>query len=64
MPWSKAKGSMPVRLSSSPRQIRLRQDRWPFTLPSKNGEEANSAVATGCSASATRSFFTMSDSEE
>ena len=54
---------MPVRLSSSPRQMRLRQDLWPFSLPSKKGDEAKSAVATGCSASATRSFFTMSASE-
>ena len=54
---------MPVRLSSSPRQMRLRQHLWPFTLPSKNGLLANSAVATGCSASATRIFCTMSASE-
>jgi len=31
--------------------------------PSKKGELAKSAVATGCSASATRSFLTMSASE-
>ncbi len=33
-------------------------------FPSVNGEFANKAVATGCSASDTRSFFTMSASEE
>ena len=43
--------------------IRERQLRWPLGLPSKKGEDANSAVATGCKASATRSFFTMSASE-
>jgi hypothetical protein len=63
MPSSKTKGSIPVRLASRPRQMRERQHRWPFGLPSKNGDEAKSAVATGCSASATRSFFTMSASE-
>ena len=54
---------MPVRDSSSERQTRARQLLWPFTLPSKKGELANSAVATGCSASATRSFCTMSASD-
>jgi hypothetical protein len=43
--------------------MRLRQLRWPLGLPSKKGEEAKSAVATGCRARATRSFFTMSASE-
>jgi hypothetical protein len=33
-------------------------------LPSVIGELANSAVATGCSASPTRNFFTMSASDE
>ena len=54
---------MPVRLSSSPRQMRLRQLLWPLGLPSKNGDEAKSAVATGCNASATRIFCTMSASD-
>ena len=52
-----------MRASSSPRQMRDRQERWPFGRPSKKGEEAKSAVATGCSAMATRSFLTMSASE-
>ena len=43
---------MPVRSGSVSCQIRARQDCQPFTLPSKNGELAKSAVATGCSASA------------
>ncbi len=43
--------------------MRERQDLWPFVLPSKNGELAKSAVATGCNASATRNFCTMSASE-
>ncbi len=34
----------------------------PLGLPSVKGESANSAVAIGCSASDTRSFFTMSAS--
>ena len=64
MPCSNANGSMPERSSSVSRQISERNDRKPFGLPSVNGELANSAVATGCSASETRSFFTMSASEE
>jgi hypothetical protein len=56
-------GSMPVRGSVSRPDVE-RNDRKPFGLPSVNGELANSAVATGCSASDTRSFFTMSASEE
>jgi hypothetical protein len=32
-------------------------------LPSRKGELAKSAVATGCNASDTRSFFTMSASD-
>ena len=35
----------------------------PLGLLSRNGELANSAVATGCSASATRIFWTMSASD-
>ena len=44
--------------------MRERHDLWPFTLPSKTGLDANSAVATGCKASDTRSFCTMSASDE
>ena len=55
---------MPARWLSVSRQISERNDRKPFGLPSVNGELANSAVATGCSASDTRSFLTMSASEE
>src|SRR5580704_19364825 len=64
MPFSKAKGSMPERALSVSRQISERKDWKPFGLPSVNGELANRAVPTGCSASDTRSFFTMSASEE
>ena len=54
---------MPVRWLSVSRQIsRAHSDRKPFGCPSVNGELANSAVATGCSASDTRSFRTMSAS--
>jgi hypothetical protein len=38
---------MPVRSGSVSRQMRARQDCQPLTLPSKNGEQAKSAVATG-----------------
>ena len=38
-------------------------ERTPAGRPSKKGELAKSAVATGCNASATRSLATMSDSE-
>ena len=55
---------MPARALSVSRQISERNERKPLGLPSVNGELANSAVATGCSASDTRSFFTMSASEE
>ena len=55
---------MPERWLSVSVQICERKDRKPFGLPSVNGELANSAVATGCSASDTRSFFTMSASDE
>ncbi len=55
---------MPARLLSVSVQICERNERKPFGLPSVNGELANSAVATGCNASATRSFFTMSASDE
>jgi hypothetical protein len=63
MPSSKAKASMPVRSRSVCRQISERMDRKPFGLPSVKGELAKSAVATGCRASDTRSFRTMSASE-
>ena len=63
MPASNAKGNIPVRALSSPRQMRDRQDLCPFRPPSKNGDDANNAVATGCNASATRSFCTMSASD-
>ena len=62
MPSSKANGSMPVRRRSVSRQTSLRIDLKPLRRPSVNGEEANSAVAIGCSASETRSFLTMSAS--
>ena len=64
MPGSNAQGSMPARALSVSRQISERNERKPLGLPSVNGELAKSAVATGCSASETRSFFTMSASEE
>ena len=55
---------MPERSGSVSRQISERNERKPFGLLSVNGELANIAVATGCSASETRSFFTMSASDE
>ena len=55
---------MPARALSVSVQMCERKDKKPFGLPSVNGELANSAVATGCSASDTRSFLTMSASEE
>ncbi|MGY3295070.1 hypothetical protein ACVWWP_008137 [Bradyrhizobium sp. LM3.6] len=64
MPSSNAHGIMPERALSVSRQISDRKERKPFGLPSVNGELANKAVATGCSASETRSFLTMSASEE
>ena len=64
MPGSNAHGSMPARWLSVSVQICERNDRKPFGLPSVNGELANSAVAIGCSASDTRSFLTMSASDE
>jgi ParB-like chromosome segregation protein Spo0J len=63
MPSSKAQGSIPVRASSRPRQMRERQERCPLGRPSKKGEDAKRAVATGWSARATRSLATMSASE-
>ncbi|MNE44343.1 hypothetical protein D3C80_1385650 [compost metagenome] len=39
-----------------------RADRKPLGLPSVNGEQANRAVAIGCSASEARNFITMSAS--
>ncbi len=64
MPSSNANGSMPARWLSVSRHTSERNDRKPFGFPSVNGELANSAVATGWSASETRSFFTMSASDE
>ncbi|OIQ72820.1 hypothetical protein GALL_455520 [mine drainage metagenome] len=64
MPSSNAQGIIPARALSVSRQISERNDRKPLGLPSVNGELANSAVATGCNASDTRSFLTMSASEE
>ncbi len=55
---------MPARALSVSRQISERNDRKPLGLPSVNGELANKAVATGCSATDTLSFLTMSASEE
>ncbi len=55
---------MPVRRLSVSSQTSLRIDWKPFGRPSVNGDDANSAVATGWSASDTRSFFTMSASDE
>jgi|GEM_PF-6741259 len=53
---------MPVRSRSVSSQMCERIDRKPLGRPSVKGELAKSAVARGCSASATRSFFTMSTS--
>src|SRR5664279_1037417 len=64
MPSSNAHGISPARALSVSRQISERNDRKPLGLPSVNGELANSAVATGCSATDTRSFLTMSASDE
>jgi hypothetical protein len=64
MPGSNAHGSMPERSGSVSRQISERNDRNPLGLPSVKGELANIAVATGCNASDTRSFLTMSASPE
>ena len=64
MPSSNAQGIMPARALSVSRQISERNDRKPFGLPSVKGELANRAVATGWSASDTRSFLTMSASDE
>ena len=55
-------GQLPARRLSVSRQTSDRSERKPVGRPSRNGELANSAVATGCSATATRSFFTMSAS--
>ena len=55
---------MPERSGSVSRQISERNERKPLGLPSVKGELANMAVATGCKASETRSFFTMSASPE
>ncbi len=55
---------MPVRAGSVSDQMWLRYERKPLGLPSVNGELAKSAVASGCSASEVRNFFTMSASLE
>lgn len=55
---------LPQRSASVSRQISERNERKPLGLPSVKGELANIAVATGCSASESRSFFTMLASEE
>ena len=52
-----------MRSGSTSVQTDPRADSHPFGLPSVKGELANSAVATGWSASETRNFFTMSASE-
>ena len=62
MPSSNAKGRFPARALSVSRHTSPRIDLNPLGLPSVNGDAANSAVAIGCSASPTRSFFTMSAS--
>src|SRR5947199_7228589 len=64
MPSSNAHGIMPERALSVSRQISERKLRKPLGLPSVNGELANRAVATGCSATDTLSFLTMSASDE
>ena len=46
------------------RQMSPRQERRPLGLPSVNGEEENSAVASGCSFMETRILRAMSISEE
>ena len=58
----KALPFMPVRAASVWRQISARADRNPLSAPSVNGELANKAVATDCSATETRNFLTMSAS--
>jgi hypothetical protein len=45
-------------------QMWLRYESMPLGLPSVNGELANSAVASGCSARPTRNFFAMLASEQ
>ena len=54
---------MPERALSVSVQTRARVESRPFGRPSSNGELANKAVATGCSASDTRSLASMSASE-
>ncbi len=53
---------MPERALSVSRQISERIDWKPLSLRSRKGEEANSAVESGCSASETLSLRTMSAS--
>jgi hypothetical protein len=61
-PSSQTKGRGPVRSGSVSVQTCERKLFRPWGTPSLKGEFAKSAVATGCSASATRIFFTMSAS--
>ncbi len=61
-PSSNTTAGMPVRSGSVSVQTLPRSVRYPFGLPSAKGELANSAVASGCRASETRSFSTMSAS--
>ena len=63
MPSSKAKGNPPVRSGSVSVHTSARVEIRPEGLPSRKGELANMAVATGCKANDTRNFFTMSASE-
>ncbi len=55
---------MPARAWSVWRQTSERAERKPLSPPSVKGELAKSAVATGCKASETRSFLTISPSLE
>ena len=55
---------MPERALSVLRQISERNDWKPLGLPSVNGELARQCGRTGCSATDTLSFLTMSASEE
>ena len=50
---------MPVRCGSVSDQMWLRNERKPLGLPSVKGELANSAVASGCSASEVRNIFAI-----
>ena len=56
-------GNMPVRSGSVSSQTSERSDKFPVGSPFLNGELANKAVASGCSASAILSFSTISAGE-